>query len=59
MARVRLNGHTLTIRSHLHKNGKRGWPTNWNTAIFIPGTDADGNPGKVVWEPWGLMLFVR
>ena len=57
-SRVNLNGHTLTIRSRAHKKGK-GWPANWQTGIVYPGTDAAGNPGKIVWEPQGLMLFLR
>ena len=58
-ARLNLDGHTLTIRSHKHKK-RKGWPTTWgqNCGIF-PGTDADGNPGKIVWEPYGLMIMVK
>ena len=57
-SRVNLNGHVLTIKSRAHKKG-RGWPSNWSTAIVYPGADAAGNPGKIVWEPQGLMLFLR
>ena len=59
--RVNLNGHTLTIVSLKHKKGK-GWPSNWNaksSPLVVPGTDADGNPGKIVWEPYGLMIMVK
>ena len=57
-SRLNLNGHTLTIKSHAHKNGK-GWPADWQAKIVYPGTDAKGNPGKIVWEPWGMMLMIR
>ena len=60
-SRVNLNGHTLTIRSHAHKKGK-GWPSNWNaktSPLVEPGADADGNPGKIVWMPRGLMIMVK
>ena len=58
-ARLNLEGHTLTIKSHAHKKQK-GWPKSWatNCGIF-PGKDAEGNPGKIVWEQWGLMIMVR
>ena len=59
-SRINLNGHTLTIISLKHKN-RKGWPTKWayNDRGIYPGTDADGNPGKIVWCPPGLKLIVR
>ena len=58
--RINLNGHTLTIISLKHKN-RKGWPTKWayNDRGIYPGTDADGNPGKIVWMPRGLMIMVK
>ena len=56
--RVNLNGHVLTIRSREHKRG-RGWPSNWATAIVYPGTDAAGNPGRIVWVPRPLAIILR
>ena len=59
-SRINLNGHTLTIISLKHKN-RKGWPTKWayNDRGIFPGTDADGNPGKIVWMPRGLMIMVK
>ena len=58
-SRLNLEGHTLTIISRAHKNYK-GWPKTWGTGCGIfPGTDAAGNPGRIVWAPRGLVLFVK
>ena len=47
-ATLYLNGHTLTIRSRVHKD-RAGWSGTVNT----------GTGGKIVWVPDGLRLTVR
>jgi len=60
--RVNLNGHTLTINSWIHKQG-RGWPTGWSsgakTQLVFPGTNSVGQVGKIVWRPRPLAVIVR
>ncbi len=53
-SRVNLNGHVLTLRSAEHRKGV-GWAP---TAMIVPGTDADGNPGRIVWDKHGLVIIL-
>ena len=56
---LKLNGHTLSIRTRRPKT----WPKDGSLPSDIKGrvdlgTDADGNPGKIVWAG-GFSLIVR
>ena len=53
--KVYLNGHTLKINT----DRPADWPKDGTLPSFVvPGVDAEGNPGKVIWKQ-GLTLIVR
>ena len=53
--KIYLNGHTLKINSVRPAD----WPKDGTLPSFVvPGVDADGNPGKIIWKQ-GLMLIVK
>lgn len=55
--KIYLNGHTLRIRTDRHDIFDADEEARW-AAQIVPGVDADGNPGKIIWKQ-GLMLIVR
>ena len=55
--KIYLNGHTLRIRTDRHDIFDADEEARW-AAQIIPGEDAEGNPGKIVWKQ-GLLLLLR
>ena len=54
-----LNGHKLRVKAEQHALGAATDPDWTKNAQIIPGEDADGNPGRIVWGSIGMMIFVR
>jgi hypothetical protein len=46
---IKLNGHRLTVRSRRHAV----------PGTITPGTNADGNPGEIVFDNGATLLFCR
>ena len=54
---IMLNGHTLTIVSRAHKDGK-GWYSGWENYVIKGSNSVTGAKGKIVWKG-GMCLIVR
>ena len=54
-----LNGHKLRVKAERHALGAATDPDWTQNAQIIPGEDADGNPGKIVWGSIGMMVIVK
>ena len=54
---IMLNGHTLTIVSRAHKDGK-GWYSGWENYVIKGSNSVTGAKGKIVWKG-GMCLIIR
>ena len=56
--RIRLDGHTLTVISWKHRN-RKGWENQTPELNSVMLAETDATDGRIVWQPHGLMLFVK
>ena len=54
-----LNGHKLRVKAEQHALGAATDPDWTKNAQIIPGEDADGNPGTIVWGQIGMIVIMR
>ena len=54
-----LNGYRLRVKAKQHALGAATDPDWMQNAQIIPGEDADGNPGTIVWGQIGMIVIMR